>query len=67
MRNILHRRSSAHSSRPSLTGSCCPVIAGSAVIYCTTCDRPLSSYCVISGKHRDHHLKDLKDAVYDQV
>ncbi|KAM9436663.1 tripartite motif-containing protein 75-like [Clarias gariepinus] len=67
MRNILRRRSSAQVSRPSLTGSCCSMIAGSAVIYCATCDQPLSSRCVIKGKHRDHHLKDLKDAVHDQV
>ncbi|MCI4391500.1 hypothetical protein PGIGA_G00135240 [Pangasianodon gigas] len=55
------------SSRRSSTASCCPVMAGSAVIYCVTCDQPLSSRCVINGAHRDHRLKDLKEAVHDQV
>ncbi|MCJ8745752.1 hypothetical protein PDJAM_G00133960 [Pangasius djambal] len=63
----LQRRPSVSTSRRSSTASCCPVIAGSAVLYCVTCDQPLSSRCVINGAHRDHRLKDLKDAVHDQV
>ncbi|KAF4075786.1 hypothetical protein AMELA_G00222810 [Ameiurus melas] len=46
---------------------CFPVVTGSAVLYCVTCDRALSSRCLINGTHRDHRLKDLKDAVHEQV
>ncbi|XP_060755927.1 tripartite motif-containing protein 75-like [Neoarius graeffei] len=61
------KRSSVPRSRGNSNVSCCPVVAGSAVLYCETCDQPLSSRCVINGTHRDHRLKDLKDAVHDQV
>lgn len=54
-------------SRTSSIVSFPPVVAGSAVLYCVTCDQPLSGRCVISGAHRDHRLKELKDTVNDQV
>ncbi|KAI5617144.1 E3 ubiquitin/ISG15 ligase TRIM25 isoform X1 [Silurus asotus] len=67
MRLVLPKRSSVPRSRASSSASCCPVIAGSAVLYCVTCDQALGSRCVINGAHRDHRLQDLKEAVQDQV
>ncbi|KAM9436738.1 tripartite motif-containing protein 75-like [Clarias gariepinus] len=59
--------SSSASSSTSVSSSSYSVVAGTAVLYCVTCDLPLTSQCVIKGTHRDHRLKDLKDAVHDQV
>ncbi|KAG7317666.1 hypothetical protein KOW79_018703 [Hemibagrus wyckioides] len=67
MRLFFNKHPNVPRSRGASSTSCCPVIAGSAVLYCVTCDQPLSSRCVINGAHRDHRLKDLKDAVHDQV
>ncbi|XP_046689688.1 tripartite motif-containing protein 75-like [Silurus meridionalis] len=67
MRLVFPKRPSVPRSRASSSASCCPVIAGSAVLYCVTCDQALGSRCVINGAHRDHRLKDLKEAVQDQV
>ncbi|XP_053343410.1 tripartite motif-containing protein 75-like [Clarias gariepinus] len=58
---------SSNSSYNSSSSSTYLLDAGSAVLYCLTCDQPLSSQCVIKGTHQDHHLKDLKDVVHDQV
>ncbi|KAM9436799.1 tripartite motif-containing protein 75-like [Clarias gariepinus] len=65
MRPFPPKRSSAPPA--SSASSCCPVFAGSAVLYCATCDQSLCSRCVIKGTHQDHQLKDLKDAVRDEV
>ncbi|XP_053468042.1 E3 ubiquitin-protein ligase TRIM39-like [Ictalurus furcatus] len=67
MRLFLTKHLSVPRSQTSSNSSCGPMIAGSAVVYCVTCDQPLSSSCLINGTHRDHRLKDLKDAVHDQV
>ncbi|XP_053343457.1 tripartite motif-containing protein 75-like [Clarias gariepinus] len=59
--------SSSNSSPTSISPSTYSLDADSVVLYCLTCDQPLSSQCVIKGTHRDHHLKDLKSVVHDQV
>ncbi|XP_027025721.2 tripartite motif-containing protein 75-like [Tachysurus fulvidraco] len=67
MRSLFNKHTNAPRSRGASNVSSLSVIAGSAVLYCVTCDQPLSSRCLINGAHRDHRLKDLKDTVHDQV
>ncbi|GAA6110043.1 tripartite motif-containing protein 75-like [Tachysurus ichikawai] len=67
MRLFFNKHTNVPRSRGASNASCLSVTAGSAVLYCVTCDQPLSSRCLINGAHRDHRLKDLKDTVHDQV
>ncbi|XP_027025707.2 tripartite motif-containing protein 75-like [Tachysurus fulvidraco] len=67
MRSLFNKHTNVPRSRSASNVSSLSVIAGSAVLYCVTCDQPLSSRCLINGAHRDHRLKDLKDTVHDQV
>ncbi|XP_027025735.2 tripartite motif-containing protein 75-like [Tachysurus fulvidraco] len=67
MRLFFNKHTNVPRSRGASNESSLAVTASSAVLYCVTCDQPLSSRCLINGAHRDHRLKDLKDTVHDQV